>query len=220
MAYPKAKSYREFLESYGGAKYTEAAFKKARVEAQVAYDREKSAYGDTAEALAAAGLTRSGYRDYLRSKAQAALEGAREKISLKEAQKSEEQFASYQKYLDGIEKQKISARTKLYRTLLSTRTTRLDTALRMASVYGLTDTDAKESAESAIRQNVEIIKQELMDKIRTERTSSERAAYYGETYALPEDVIKELTAFAERLYGKSSQGTSYDNYTDANQKGK
>ena len=219
MAYQKPKSYREFLEIYGNGRNTDSTYKEARREAQATYDSQRSTYGAGAESLASAGLTGSGYAAYLDTKAKRSLESTSAKLALAQDNANRTQYASYQKYLDGIEKQKLSAKTQLYRSLVSIRMTNLDSALRLAGVYGLSKEEARESAQSAVEASIQTLKQEIMDKIRTERTSGERAAYYGETYGLPEEVIQELRAFAERLYGKSTEGLSYENYEQASKKG-
>ena len=216
MALPRVKSYREFLRTYSGAEQTDAAFSKKKKEAQRTFDEAQSTYGATAEALANVGLSKSGYASYLNEKAKGALSAAKADIAGAEATEETKRRSSYEKYLEGLEKQRSTAKAQLHRALLSSKTTSLDSAMRIAEIYGLSKNEAKESVESAVALNVEFKKQQILDKIRTERISAERAVYYGQNYGLPEDVIEELRAFAEQLYGKSASGLNYEDYQQAN----
>ena len=65
MQLPRIKSYREFLETYKSGVGADAVSAQKRKKAGVEYARSKSTYGARAESLAEAGLSRSGYADYL-----------------------------------------------------------------------------------------------------------------------------------------------------------
>ena len=211
----KTKSYREFLKTYAAQNGYED-FSEKRKEAQRTFDRAESTYGIQAEALAMAGLQKSGYASYLNERAKENYKKQKNQIAMEEATEENKRFSSYEKYLDDIRKQSITAKGQIHRSILSSKTTNLEHAMRIARIYGLSDEDARETAESAVEVNILSRKQEILERIRTERISAERAVYYGKTYGLPEDVIEELRRFAEELYGEHAGNLSYDDYKPAN----
>lgn len=210
----KTKSYREFLKTY--AANSSEDFSERRKEAQRVLDRTGSAYGTNAESLAMAGLQKSGYASYLNERAKENYQKEKSRIATEEAVEESKRFSSYEKYLDDIRKQSISTKRQIHRSILGAKTTNLEHAMRIARIYGLSNEEARETVESAVEINIQSKKQEILDRIRTERISAERAVYYGKTYGLPEDVIEEIKRFAEELYGEHANDLSYDDYTQAN----
>ena len=210
------KSYTEFLKTYENGEAVEETFAKKRRAARQTLDKSASTYGSTAEALASSGLTGSGYASYLNKKAEGAYQKAEGEIALAKQTEENKRIASYEKYLEGIRKEQQSVYGQIHRSILSSKTTNYENAMKIARIYGLTDEEAKASVESAIALNIETKKQAIVDKIRSNRTSGERAVYYAQEAGLPEEVAEELREFAESLYGSGSQDTSYQNYQQAN----
>ena len=216
MKFPEVKSYREFLRTYGDGQSTDEIFSKKRASAETSYHKAKSTYGANAEALGEAGLEGSGYAAYLSDKAKGTHAQAMEEIALAKAEEENKRFTSYEKYLTNMRKQEDSLEGQIHRTVLSSRTTSIESALRVAEIYGLSGERARAAVESAVSLNIQRKKQEILDRIRTKRISPERAVLFGETYGLPADVVEEIRAFAEKLYGYNGLQAAYDNYTQAN----
>lgn len=212
----KAKTYLEFLKTYDGSELTDKTFAKRRQEATGTFDKSQSTYGTNAEYLATKGLTGSGYAKYLDDKAKRTLTQSEGAIASLQEAEQKKRFSSYETYLKQLEKEKTKVYGQIHRSILSTKTTNLDKALQIARIYGLSDEEARESVENAVALNIETKKQEILTKIRNNRTTSERAVSYGQKAGLPEDVIEELREFAEKLYGASSSD-DYQNYTQANE---
>ena len=216
MKLPKIKSYREFLKTYGEGESVEDIYSAERKKALMTYDKSKSTYAQNAERLASQGLSGSGYAGYLDDVAKANHQNAMAAIAHAKAQEEQKRYASYEDYLDSMRKEQDSLEGQVHRTILSSRTIDTNEAMRVAQIYGLSGSAAKNVVDYAVRVNIERKKEDILDKIRTERTSPERAAWLGEMYGLPEEIIGEIRAFAQKLYGVNALMAKYQNYNSSN----
>lgn len=216
MKLPKIKSYREFLKTYGEGESVEDIYSSERKRALETYDKSQSTYAPNAERLASEGLTASGYASYLDDVAKAKFQGVQAEIARAERQEEHERYASYENYLDSMRREQDSLEGQVHRTILSSRTINTNEAMRVAEIYGLSGSAAKNVVDFAVRVNIERKKEDILDKIRTERTSPERAAWLGEMYGLPEEIIEEIRAFAKKLYGVNALMAKYQNYNSSN----
>ncbi len=216
MKLPKIKSYREFLKTYGDGKSVEQTYATERKKALETYDKAKSTYAPNAERLAREGLVGSGYASYLDDVAKADHRNAMAGIARAEVQEEQKRYASYEDYLDSMRKEQDSLEGQVHRTILSSRTINTSEAMRVAEIYGLSGSAAKNVVDYAVRVNIERKKEDILDKIRTERTSPERATWYGEIYGLPEEIIEEIRTFAKKLYGVNALMAKYQNYNSSN----
>ncbi len=216
MKLPKIKTYREFLKTYGSGEGTDEMFSKERKRVEQTFDKAQSTYGANAEALSSAGLSRSGYASYLDEQARGAYQEARSEVALAEQAEENKRFSSYEAYLEKMRKEEDSAETQVHRTILSSKTTDMESGMRLASIYGLSGDAARKVVEYAIKLNVERKRQDILDKIRTQRTSPQRAEEYARLYHLPEDVVKEIKEFAGKLYGYNALAIQYEQYEKAN----
>lgn len=94
---PAEDGYTAWLRTYGAD--GKGAYARAMQEADAAYDRAESGYGARGEALARAGLTASGYGDYLRGVAYAERARTRESAAVTRETTEAENRAAYAAYL-------------------------------------------------------------------------------------------------------------------------
>lgn len=218
MQLPRIKSYREFLETYKSGVGADAVSAQKRKKAGVEYARSKSTYGARAESLAEAGLSRSGYADYLADSAKGEHQTRLSEIALEERTLENEQLNSYASYLNEMRRIEDSAEGYVHRSLISSGTFDKESGMRLARIYGLSEEKARRVVDYAIGINIEEKRMDILDRIRTNRTSPERAEEIARIYNLPEEIVEEVKAFAAKLYGPNALWIDYYN-NKANQKG-
>lgn len=214
MKLPEVKSYREFLMRYDSGEGENIT--KKRKQAEVTRDKSQSGYGVTAEGLSEAGLSKSGYASFLDNKAKERYMHTQDEIAEALIEEENRKYTSYEKYLDAMRKEEDGLESKIHRAILSSKTTSFESAMRLAELYGLSGERARASVENALQLNIEKKKHSIMDYIRTQRISPERAVAYGESHGLPKDVVDEIRAFAERLYGVNALRGENEGYGTQN----
>lgn len=99
----QAKGYTEWLEAGGMAGAAQRQYDATVRAAETDYAKSKALYGQNAETLGRAGLTGSGYGDYLTGAGFAAMQGAKVAAADTKALTEAQQRTGYANYLLGVE---------------------------------------------------------------------------------------------------------------------
>lgn len=99
----EARSYEDWLVAGGMDGAAQRAYDESVRRSETEYERAKAQYGAKAEALGRAGLTGSGYGDYLTGAGFAAMQGAKVAAADTKALTEAQQRSDYANYLMGVE---------------------------------------------------------------------------------------------------------------------
>ena len=187
------------------------------------YMKALPTYGRTAEQLGSAGLGGSGYSEYLKGLAyldmQKQKKGAREDYegALKDA------YKSYADYLESSAKRQQSLLSDTVKAITSESILDFDAAYRFAVTRGLSESDAKAAAKTAVDEVSRAVKARVISTIVSEGLTREGAVSYALALGLSSEIAEELGVFAETLLNskpKESEsgkvGSIFGNYTPAN----
>ena len=101
--YVQAQSYADYLTRTGMAGAAQKQYDATVRAAETDYEKSKAMYGANAEALGRAGLTGSGYGDYLTGAGFSAMQGAKVAAADTKALTEAQQRSDYANYLMGVE---------------------------------------------------------------------------------------------------------------------
>ena len=208
-----AKGYAKWIAERSSAPTTERA--AAITGANNAYRASLAEYGRNAERLAGAGLGNSGYAKYLNSLAAKRMNTAVASAERKAGESAATEAVEYEKYLDGMEKDRQKAYDKAVKSIKSDNLTAYDAAYERAISLGLDEESAKKAATEASTAVKQTLRQKLLTEIATKRMTSEATRAYALTLGLDEDVADELAEYAHSLNESvDSEGMSdtYLNY--------
>ena len=140
----QAKGYTEWLEAGGMAGAAQRQYDATVRAAETDYAKSKALYGRNAETLGRAGLTGSGYGDYLTGAGFAAMQGAKVTAADTRALTEAQQRSDYANYLMGVEQANAEAQAAA------------DAQNRQTyAEYLSREGDAKEAIDAAIAQGLD-----------------------------------------------------------------
>jgi ribosomal protein L11 len=139
-----ALGYGAWLEQSGND--TQAAYERAVAAARRQYAMNRASFGLRGEQLGRAGLTGSGYGDYLEGKAYASMVGAEATAEAQKAEGDRQNAIGYASYLTAKDNEAYQKRVGLYDALVKTGSTDRATLEKIAKIYA-PDMDAAELEE-------------------------------------------------------------------------
>lgn len=139
-----ALGYGAWLEQSGND--TQAAYERAVAAARRQYAMNRASFGVRGEQLGRAGLTGSGYGDYLEGKAYASMVGAEATAEAQKAEGDRQNAIGYASYLTAKDNEAYQKRVGLYDALVKTGSTDRATLEQIAKIYA-PDMDAAELEE-------------------------------------------------------------------------
>ena len=217
-------TYGEYLNKYYGGDAAKKNYDRAIENAKTDYARAKSTYGQRAETLGRAGLTGSGYGDYLEGLAYSEMQGAKRDAALTRDKQKAEQQRSYGEYLEN-KKNTLSQNYQNWLVTSANKTYDLDTLkgmlaeqvkngdLTQAQADAIIDNYGKGSDAGSVEQRPAILSKltaQIMDAGLTDKSKIRAAiaAYqgaYGVT--LTEDEIAGIISNIQGITGKGNTGT-------------
>lgn len=211
-----AESYSEWLSSHGGGE----TLAKRLAEIEETYRAERSTYGARAERLAAAGLTASGYSDYLSRAAEGKRKSAREAAYRDAAAEETKSRKGYADYLTSLSEKRSKLIEKAYTAIQKDSSFDLDAAYERALSLGLDEESAAEVARESVAKLKEKAGDSLRKKILDKGLSADSAISYAMALGFDRE---EATTFgdlarenekkkAEEEKSESKKDTSYTDY--------
>lgn len=181
------EGYSEWLSSYGN---TQQSLGGRLAEIEDTCRAARSTYGKNAEQLASAGLSRSGYGDYLNTAAYEERETARKQAYRDAAAARDENRRGYGKYLAALSSEKSALSEKAYTAIQKDGTLDTEEAYRRALALGLDEESAAEVAKNAVAD----LKKKASDSIRLKLASGKLSAEGAVAYALALGFTREEAA--------------------------
>lgn len=186
----------------------------ALTRADTSYRTSLSGYGRSAEALANAGLNKSGYAEYLNSVAKGERTTAIGNADLAKHKSEAEDMKKYESYLDGVENDRLERYEKALRSIQSDSLAAYGAAYERALSFGLDEESAKKAATEASGAVKSTLRQKLLSEIATKRMTSEATRAYALTLGLDEEVADELAEYAHKLNESVDSDGMTESYLD------
>lgn len=206
----RPKSFRDYLSAIGD-NYPEK-FENARVEAKISRDRAAGGYGSDGASLKEAGLSRSGYTEYLERVADGKLAKALGNINEAERKSELEARSKYAKYLDSYAAESERKRQQTVKQMLSDRRTPTEDLFSIAKSYGLDSDSAALAAGEVKEESTERIIEELLPTLYYLSAGEETARDKGTEVGLDEEGLRRLIKRLREHY--SSYQGYHDSYLD------
>ncbi len=210
----RAASYADWLKSYG----TDTARERATAERAAAesYTRADTGYGRRAEALAGAGMSYSGYRDYLQGVAHSDMQRAMTAARSAAAEGERKNAASYADYIASYNKNQSKLASDAVKHLTSERMVDPMTAYQYALTLGLSEENAAYAAKEGTRAARESIIRYLMEQMNKTKLTKSEAMNYARSLGLGDEDIKRIEAGApyreKHYYDESGKEITYLEY--------
>ena len=188
-----ALGYGEWLEQSGND--TLSAYERAVAAARRQYAMNRATFGLKGEQLGRAGLTGSGYGDYLEGKAYASMVGAEATAEAQKAEGDRQNAIGYASYLTAKDNEAYQKRVGLYDALVKTGSTDRATLEQIAKIYA-PDMDATELEEvlSAAEQVGTANRQNTVNSLVSTLLGKTDGTVSKEAYtALIKDVLPDAT---------------------------
>lgn len=210
----RAYSYADWLRNYGTDTATErAAAERAATEG---YTRADTGYGRRAEALAGAGMSYSGYRDYLQGVAHSDMQRAITAARSAATEGERKNAASYADYIAAYNKNQSKLASDAVKHLTSERTVDPMTAYQYALTLGLSEENAAYAAREGTRAARESIIRYLMEQMNRTKLTKSEAMNYAKSLGLGDEDIKRIESGApyreKRYYDESGKEITYLEY--------
>lgn len=219
------KNYEDYLKEYvkrnksvlnENASRSKTLIKFSEAVARAILENKKSdaSYGDTAEALAAAGLSSSGFGDYIKSKANVSFE---KELALAENEKNLNEATSdelYRNEMARLEEERIKKeakaqelREKIKKSVasyaISKNITDYTSLYEYAVAMGLDEKSAEEIAKTSIAKVLEGERQKNIEKSRSviisQKLTNTQAYAYAKSLGLSEADAVALAEFAYEI---------------------
>ena len=192
-----AKSYGEYISTMLPDK--SKAYQNAHTAVIKSAISQGTSYGRLGERLAKSGLSRSGYSDYLKNRSAKAAENSIRGIRADYEASGATESSAYGEYLKKLGEEGNSIYESAAKKLKSAHLIDYEKAYSMALDLGLKGEIAEELAESAVSEERETVKEDVISKM-LEKGFSELQTYrYALSRGLSSADAKELKLIARRL---------------------
>ncbi|MFA5562243.1 MAG: hypothetical protein WDA00_06365 [Eubacteriales bacterium] len=181
-------------------------FGRAMAAAEDSFSRSLPGYGREAEALAAAGLTNSGYSNYLTGLSYGQRQNERQALRRQATALEQEQAAGYAAYLDAHAKGQQKTASALLDTLLREGIADYDTAYLYALQQGLGEQDAQLTAALGVqlagqKSGATVANRyTILNHILNRDLDYENAYAYAMASGLPPEEARQLAEISQQLY--------------------
>ncbi len=194
----KTQDFSEYLLRYGND--PRPAYEKTLAGAREAYLRARPSYGTVGDSLARSGLSSSGYAGFLAEEARDTLKKGTRAATAAYTDALKEEERSYRDFLDKEQKESETLRSTLERRLISMNMTDRDTAYAYLVSGGLSDTDARATAENVLRIVSEKKRDEVIERSLHYGYDGKLAYQFAITEGLTPEDAAEIAAFAEEAF--------------------
>lgn len=167
--------------------------------AEAAYAKASPTYGAAAEAIGSAGLTGSGYAEYLSAAAekqrQNALAAAEEGLAARRASLSD----SYKEYLENYRKEQEKTYLAVTSKIASGNSLNYEAAYRYARGAGLSEEDARRAAGYGVSSAERRIRSSAARYIFSHHLTAAEARTYARGLGLSDEAVSLLADYADRV---------------------
>ena len=194
---------RAAAEAFPGAKDATGNMGRAVRCAISEYEKSAPTHGAMAESLSGAGLSSSGYADYIRRSSAEKLYGKANSAKATHARETAENAEGYKLHTEALLLEKEKKVEALKKLAIEEELTDPDELYSHALATGLTKKEARAAADAALAYAGEKIKENKISKVKSAIVSKRFTGSQAYTYALElgldEEAAANLREFAARL---------------------
>lgn len=206
------ESYESWLRENGidSQSIYDATVKDAKTD----YEKAKAEYGSIAESLAETGLSKSGYSDYVNSKAYSEYQKRKQGALSDYTQNEAHNKSSYASYLDKLSKEKDTLYKNTEKEIIDKNILDFNDAYDYAIGLGIDVDDASKIAKRSTDYTRNQLKTEIGKLVISSKLSKSEARAYALFRGLSEKEADEISDFASEYsdYFTRPTGTSYLEY--------